>query len=419
MISLCGFFGAALALVDERSTVRIMSPEQCTRVQQTDRVHLEFESDAVDDGVFEIALTDSAGAWTFDIPPTPWSSNTLLYFCNGRLVQDRAFCAFSDCDVKPRRLARVAVDLALPKPDHQYDVRVRLLHHDGTASLAPTAHVLVSNALVFPPSRLAEQAAGKQAALQQYWQEGEARMRRNAARFALAAPFALERAVAPGLLEALDSGNRTRILSLLRLESSSGIWSIDLFTPEFCAQLLGEIVRFRDTAGAGEQPNSMNRLGVVLDEMNSDVRTFFDELTARIAQPLASVLFEEWLNGGVLDHHHAFSVQYVANHTHADGVDHLSTHMDDSTITINACLGRDFTGGAVFFRGVRDSAASASEQFDFQHRVGGGNAIIHVGQHWHGAKALTSGERHNVIVWARATAAKASPTERFAQSCEA
>jgi hypothetical protein len=116
-----------------------------------------------------------------------------------------------------------------------------------------------------------------------------------------------------------------------------------------------------------------------------------------------------------LDSHHAFSVQYA---TAAGKQRALDFHMDESTVTINACLGRNFTGGAVFFNGVRDTESEASEKFDFQHRVGGGNAIIHVGQHWHGAHAITSGERHNVILWARASAARESPTERFAKKCQ-
>jgi hypothetical protein len=70
--------------------------------------------------------------------------------------------------------------------------------------------------------------------------------------------------------------------------------------------------------------------------------------------------------------------------------------MDQSEITMNACLGKNLyasfrfdidtlsnsikrnrsTGGAVFFRGVRETTFERNESFEFSHRVGGGNAII-------------------------------------------
>lgn len=51
--------------------------------------------------------------------------------------------------------------------------------------------------------------------------------------------------------------------------------------------------------------------------------------------------------------------------------------MDSSEITLNVCLGKNFTGGSVFFNGVRGTTSERSENFEFAHSVG--KAILHVG----------------------------------------
>lgn len=39
----------------------------------------------------------------------------------------------------------------------------------------------------------------------------------------------------------------------------------------------------------------------------------------------------------------------------------IGFHMDDSEVTLNVCLGKQFTGGELFFRGVRCDKHMSSE----------------------------------------------------------
>ena len=74
---------------------------------------------------------------------------------------------------------------------------------------------------------------------------------------------------------------------------------------------------------------------------------------------------------------------------------------------VNVCLGKQFEGGSLYFRGVRcpchqSSAAMPRELFTFEHRRG--LALLHRGHHRHGANSIESGERCNLILWCRAPA---------------
>jgi hypothetical protein len=317
--------------------------------------------------------------------------------------------------------ARETISLRLPiqvSADRQYEIQARLLDHNGAKILATP----VARALVSAGSRAQFDAAPLQSQMTQKSElfAADAASSEQHRRHATDSHRFVERAIfesanfadafVPGLLDALDSGNRTRILSVVNREADSGIFSLRLFTADFCRRLLNEIEAFLAEPELVRRPNSMNAYGVVLDDLEP-ARDFFAALTRRVVQPLARVLFDEWLNGE-LDNHHAFSVKYAIG-----GDRGLDFHMDQSLITLNVCLGRQFVGGAVYFNGVRDTPSEHVEQFNFNHRVGGGDAIIHVGQHWHGAHPIESGERHNLILWTRSIAALASPSERFAAQC--
>jgi len=96
--------------------------------------------------------------------------------------------------------------------------------------------------------------------------------------------------------------------------------------------------------------------------------------------------------GTNLDDHHAFIVQYKIT----EDLD-LGFHYDESEITINVCLGKTFTGGTLYFCGLLEKPETHNEDFEFTHQPGLG--IVHIGKHRHGANAIKSGERYNLIVW--------------------
>ena len=86
----------------------------------------------------------------------------------------------------------------------------------------------------------------------------------------------------------------------------------------------------------------------------------------------------------------------------------------DRPAQVNVCLGKQFEGGSLFFRGVRcpchqNSAARPQELFTYEHVRG--VALLHRGHHRHGAHAIESGERYNLILWCRAPA-DANSSER-------
>jgi hypothetical protein len=123
-----------------------------------------------------------------------------------------------------------------------------------------------------------------------------------------------------------------------------------------------------------------------------------------VIKPLASVLF--LIEGGaILDSLHAFLVEYEI------GKDlKLGFHRDDSQVTLNVCLGDSFTGGDIYFKGQRcnrhpDTSIISneyfSESFEYSHQIGMG--ILHSGRNRHGACAILSGSRKNLIIWCRSS----------------
>jgi hypothetical protein len=113
----------------------------------------------------------------------------------------------------------------------------------------------------------------------------------------------------------------------------------------------------------------------------------------------------------------AFVVRYRA------GVDagHMP-HEDNSDITLNACLGKEFVGGMLGLarnpavvrevlgrvRQVLPVGGAAEKITDIMppflysmYRQNPGQALVHAGSATHGAEPLTAGERLNLIVWFR------------------
>lgn len=219
----------------------------------------------------------------------------------------------------------------------------------------------------------------------------------------LFAPSEMGCYIEPALRDALSSGDDERLRALL-LEESSGIFSLDLFTPQYCDALLQEVEHFEAWCAACgmrvNRPNTMNNYGAILDDFG--MAAAMDAVMKTYVQPLARLAgFNDVVgDGGLLESHHAFVVAYSM------GKDlDLSFHVDSSDVTLNVCLGKEFEGGSLFFRGVRcpmhtNTGASPSEVVTYEHRRG--RAILHRGNHRHGANKIRSGERINLILWCRA-----------------
>ncbi|KAG8457468.1 hypothetical protein KFE25_003772 [Diacronema lutheri] len=205
--------------------------------------------------------------------------------------------------------------------------------------------------------------------------------------------------VEPRVLAACDARDDAAIRSCVH-ELAPGVFSLALFTPALCGLLLDELRGFERTGLPASRPNSMNRHGVIVDEIGME--RLMDELRVRLVCPLAEALFTESDQGGShsLDHHHAFSVTYTPS---ADTG--LDMHHDDSEVTLNVCLGSRFEGAGLTFCGRFGETTYRKHIVTYAHQPG--RAVLHLGRQRHGADTIVRGERSSLIVWARSSSYRA------------
>lgn len=205
----------------------------------------------------------------------------------------------------------------------------------------------------------------------------------------------------PSFLDAVSQPTEERLRSAI-VRSAPGIYTFDMLQPRFCEMLLAEVEHMEkwvyDSRSTIMRPNTMNRFGVVLDDFGFE--SMLQKLVDDFISPLSQVLFPE-VSGTGLDSHHGFIVEYGK-----DRDTDLGFHVDDSEVSLNVCLGKQFSGGELYFRGVRcdhhvNSESGENENYDYSHVPG--RAILHRGRHRHGAKATTSGHRVNLILWCRSS----------------
>ncbi|XP_055809620.1 2-oxoglutarate and iron-dependent oxygenase domain-containing protein CP2-like [Solanum dulcamara] len=205
----------------------------------------------------------------------------------------------------------------------------------------------------------------------------------------------------PSFLKAISESTEESFRNIMS-EPSPGVLTFEMLQPRFCEMLLAEVENFerwvRETKFRIMRPNTMNRFGAVLDDFGLD--TMLEKLMEDFIRPISRVFFTE-VGGSTLDSHHGFVVEYGMDRD----VD-LGFHVDDSEVTLNVCLGKQFSGGELFFRGVRcekhvNTESQPEEIFDYSHSVG--RAVLHRGRHRHGARATTSGQRINLLLWCRSS----------------
>lgn len=197
-----------------------------------------------------------------------------------------------------------------------------------------------------------------------------------------------------GIVAAAKSGN---FHPLLRIEAP-GIYSFDLFTPEFCDMLLEEVEHAQETAREELiRPNGMNRYGVVLNQLG--LEPMITSLQQDHLLPLQKTLFPE--DGCTADDHHCFIVRYKAGEDVG-----LDMHEDDSDITLNVCLGKQFTAATLSFCGLAADNDHRKLKHTYAHQKG--RAVLHLGRQRHGADNIESGERVNFILWSTSSEYRAS-----------
>lgn len=198
----------------------------------------------------------------------------------------------------------------------------------------------------------------------------------------------------PGLLPVVKATRissftaaRKALLAAIR-EEAPGIYSFPFFTDHFCERFLKELDNYYSTGLPIRRPNSMNRYGIIVNEIG--MKPMIDKLQREVLQPVAALLFPE--AGGKFDNHHAFMVQYKQEQDLG-----LDMHTDDSDVTFNICLGREFTGAGLTFCGKVGEANHRRFNHTYAHERG--RAVVHLGTQRHGADDIQTGERNNLIVW--------------------
>ncbi|KAK4280743.1 hypothetical protein QN277_012324 [Acacia crassicarpa] len=205
----------------------------------------------------------------------------------------------------------------------------------------------------------------------------------------------------PAFLKAINDNTEQSFRSIMS-EPIPGIFTFEMLQPRFCELLLYEVEHFErwvnETKFRIMRPNIMNKYGAVLDDFG--LETMLDKLMEGFIRPVSKVFFGE-VGGSTLDSHHGFVVEYGKDRD----VD-LGFHVDDSEVTLNVCLGKEFSGGELFLRGTRcdrhvNTGSLSEEIFDYSHVPG--RALLHRGRHRHGARATTSGQRINLLLWCRSS----------------
>lgn len=206
-----------------------------------------------------------------------------------------------------------------------------------------------------------------------------------------------EEIFSPSFARAVRDGSPAALRSICE-EPRPGVYTFDMLAPAFRSELLEELNHFEKWMAENEievvRPNTMNNYGAVLDTFG--FAPFLQQLMKGHVSPFSSLFYPE-VGGATLDHHHGFIVEY------AIGKDtELGFHVDASDVTLNVCLGREFTAGELFFHGLRCGLCQQTEplpgeSFTIKHVPG--RAILHRGNHRHGAHPITSGSRYNLILW--------------------
>jgi len=232
------------------------------------------------------------------------------------------------------------------------------------------------------------------------------------------------------LLAALASTSPLGKLSRLVVEESPFVYSFPLLAPATCEALVRRVEHYAEWE-AGQPADVRNAAGFNRRHAplkNAGLDALSDALLNRVVQPLARLLFPQVAGGATdaavgkygvkvhaeaksaLDFHYAYVVGYgdeeTVAKTLADDASRsllartkLVPHTDDSEVTLNVCLGRDFSGGELVLRGLRNTEAEGTAETKL--KPAPGRAILHLGQHLHEVEPVTAGQRFSLILWAR------------------
>lgn len=178
-------------------------------------------------------------------------------------------------------------------------------------------------------------------------------------------------------------------------ELRPGLWTFPVLSETFCDWLEAELSHFRSSGLPCTAPNTMNRHGVILSELGF-YPGLLDPFVYRYVDVVASRLVASHTEG--LDSYRAFTVLYDAQ---KDGDRELALHYDNAEVTLNVNIGGQWEGGQVAFYGLCTEPENSRPPYEVTLRRGHG--VLHAGLDLHKALPITSGSRHNLIIWSRSS----------------
>ena len=186
------------------------------------------------------------------------------------------------------------------------------------------------------------------------------------------------------------ANDKAAVRDFVQATECAGVYSFPMFTAAFCDGMLQELDEYSRSGLPCPRPNSMNNHGLILNGIG--LEGTFTRLQRDVLQIVSAALYPE--EGTSLDTHHTFLVQYKPGEDLG-----LDMHTDDSDVTFNICLGRQFEGANLEFCGR--FGAEDHRKHTYTHAHVRGACVVHVGRQRHGARCIETGERVNLIVWNR------------------
>uniref|UniRef100_A0ACD5VP48 Uncharacterized protein n=1 Tax=Avena sativa TaxID=4498 RepID=A0ACD5VP48_AVESA len=189
-------------------------------------------------------------------------------------------------------------------------------------------------------------------------------------------------------------------------EPTPKVYTFPMLRLAFCKMLMNEVENFQNWALREKQeinnPDSLGEpaRGTTISDIG--MKGMLDDLMKQFISPISKVLFPE-VGGGCLDSQNSFVVPYGGDEgelSFDEDDNGMEMHVDDSDITLNVCLGKQFTGGEIYFVGRRcrnhvNSGPKHEETFLYSHVVG--QALLYHGRHRHYV-CPSYGLRHNMIM---------------------
>ncbi|XP_066936126.1 2-oxoglutarate and iron-dependent oxygenase domain-containing protein 2-like [Clytia hemisphaerica] len=208
-----------------------------------------------------------------------------------------------------------------------------------------------------------------------------------------------------------DNAVKTEVLKQLKSWKADQVYSLEVFTKEFCQLFLEELKNFEKSDMPKGRPNTMNVTGLLLEELGF-YQNLVNPLREKYLNPIARILYPDWVGEGRLDSQRAFIVSYDnCDGVSKDNARDLALHFDNAEVTLNVSLSSGFEGGELFFGKLwKESTNTDYKRVDHTPSHG----VFHRGRQMHGAMPLETGERYNLIIWMRSSSVR----NKYCPMCE-